>query len=145
LGPIVGEVNFANPVRILDNVEAWKTLVRHAWDILPMSAILAVVATMDSLLAFRAAQNVSDLNISPVRDLFAQGVANIVSALAGGNQRSITVTNDGGLSRGRPELARAHYIGSDLISFGCSLSKISRADSVRGPVRYSSRGWDFTL
>jgi MFS superfamily sulfate permease-like transporter len=84
LGPIVGEVNFANPVRILDNVEAWKTLVRHAWDILPMSAILAVVATMDSLLAFRAAQNVSDLNLSPVRDLFAQGLGNSISALAGG-------------------------------------------------------------
>jgi len=84
LGPVVGKVNFVIPLSSLDNVEIWKSVASHAWDILPISVILAVVATMDSLLAFRAAQNVSDLHISPVRDLFAQGVANCVSALAGG-------------------------------------------------------------
>ena len=84
LGPTVGQVNFVFPLGSLDNFETWKSVARHAWDILPMSVILAVVATMDSLLAFRAAQNVSDLSISPVRDLLVQGVANCVSALGGG-------------------------------------------------------------
>lgn len=84
LGSFVGEVHFVFPLSSLDNVGTWTSIARHAWDILPMSVILAVVATMDSLLAFRAAQNVSDLHISPVRDLFAQGVANCASALAGG-------------------------------------------------------------
>ena len=84
LGPSVGVVNFAFPLTGLSSVETWKNLARLAWDILPISVILAVVATMDSLLAFRIAQNVSDLYISPIRDLFAQGVANCASALAGG-------------------------------------------------------------
>jgi len=83
LGPVVGQVNFVVPLSSLDS-ETWKSIALHAWDILPMSVILAVVATLDSLLAFRAAQNVSDLYISPVRDLFAQGIANCASALAGG-------------------------------------------------------------
>lgn len=84
LGAVIGDLNFVFPLSSLDNVETWKSVARYASDILPMSLILAVVATMDSLLAFRAAQNVSDLHISPVRDLFAQGVANCASALGGG-------------------------------------------------------------
>ena len=48
------------------------------------SAVLAIIATLDSLLAFRAAQNVADLPISPVRDLVAQGIGNCAAGLAGG-------------------------------------------------------------
>ena len=84
LGPTVGNVNFVFPLLSLTSNEAWQGVARLAGDILPISIILAVVATMDSLLAFRTAQNVSDLNVSPVRDLFAQGVANCAAALAGG-------------------------------------------------------------
>jgi sulfate permease, SulP family len=39
---------------------------------------------MDALLVFRTAQNISDLPTSPVRDLFAQGIGNCASAVAGG-------------------------------------------------------------
>lgn len=84
LGPTVGEVTFSFPLTSLSNVETWRNIPRLAFDILPISMILAVVATLDSLLAFRTAQNVSDVQISPVRDLFAHGVANCASALAGG-------------------------------------------------------------
>jgi sulfate permease, SulP family len=84
LGPTVGHVSFVFPLIGLNNIEAWRNVARLASDILPISIILAVVATMNSLLAFRTAQNVSDLHISPVRDLFAQGIANCASSLAGG-------------------------------------------------------------
>jgi sulfate permease, SulP family len=84
LGPTVGKVSFVLPLSGFGHVENWKNIGSLAQDILPISLILAVIATMDSLLAFRAAQNVSDLHISPVRDLFAQGAANCISALAGG-------------------------------------------------------------
>lgn len=84
LGPSVGSVNFVFPLLGLGSVETWRQLAPLAWDIVPISAILAIVATMDTLLAFRSAQTISDLQISPIRDLFAQGVASCASALAGG-------------------------------------------------------------
>jgi MFS superfamily sulfate permease-like transporter len=77
-------VNFALPLIGLTNVEVWKLIAPVAGQILPVSFILAIVATMDTLLAFRTAQNISDLPASPVRDLFAQGIGNCASALAGG-------------------------------------------------------------
>jgi sulfate permease, SulP family len=84
LGPTIGNVSFVFPLLSLSSGGAWEGIARVAWDIVPISIILAVVATMDSLLAFRTAQNVSDIQVSPVRDLFAQGAANCASALAGG-------------------------------------------------------------
>jgi MFS superfamily sulfate permease-like transporter len=84
LGPTVGHMTFEVPLTGLTSVEAWNGVAQVGWNIVSISFILAIVATMDTLLAFRTAQNVSDLNISPVRDLVAQGVANCASALAGG-------------------------------------------------------------
>jgi len=59
-------------------------LAKVEWDILPVSAIVAVVATIDSLLTFRVAQNASELRISPVRDVLAQGLGSCAAAVAGG-------------------------------------------------------------
>jgi SulP family sulfate permease len=84
LGPTVGTVHFVSPLLNLSSVEVWKHIAHLGWDILPISFILAIVVTMDTLLVFRSAQNVSDLHISPIRDLFAQGVGNFATALAGG-------------------------------------------------------------
>jgi len=84
LGPTIGDVNFSSPLLGLSSVEAWKDITLVGWEILPISFILALVATMDTLLAYRVAQNISDLPISPLRDLFAQGIGNCASALAGG-------------------------------------------------------------
>jgi len=84
LGANVGNLNFTLPLLDLGNIEVWKGIAPVAWEIVPVSFILAIVATMDSLLVFRTAQNISDLPISPVRDLFAQGIGNCAAALAGG-------------------------------------------------------------
>lgn len=84
LGSTVGSANFVSPLFSLNSFTAWQAMSRLTWDILPISVILAIVATMNSLLVFRTAQNASDLQISPIRDLFAQGVASCASALAGG-------------------------------------------------------------
>ncbi len=84
LGPTIGTMNFSSPLFGLSSIEAWKQVALVGWEILPISFILAIVATMDTLLAFRTAQNISDLPISPVRDLLAQGIGNCASAVAGG-------------------------------------------------------------
>ncbi|HWI26195.1 MAG TPA: SulP family inorganic anion transporter [Stellaceae bacterium] len=48
------------------------------------SLILALVAALESLLAFRVAQNLSNVRTEAARDVFGQGVGNFVSALVGG-------------------------------------------------------------
>src|SRR5206468_3168990 len=68
----------------LGNVETWKSIAHLGSKIVPISFILAAVATMDSLLAIRSAQNVSDLKMSPLRDLVAQGIGNCAAAVMGG-------------------------------------------------------------
>ncbi len=87
LGPTLGNLQLtiaAAPLADLGSAEAWKSITQIGWIIISISAILATVATMDSLLAFRSAQNVSDQSISPVRDLVAQGIGNCAAALVGG-------------------------------------------------------------
>jgi sulfate permease, SulP family len=78
------EIPLIPPLFQLDSLQMWWRLAAFQWDILPISAIVAVVATIDSLLTFRTAQNVSELRISPVRDVLAQGLGNCAAALAGG-------------------------------------------------------------
>lgn len=53
-------------------------------NILLVSLVLAIISTVESLLAYRVAQNLDDTQVHPVRDLVAQGLANSASALAGG-------------------------------------------------------------
>jgi sulfate permease, SulP family len=48
------------------------------------SLILALVAALESLLAYRVAQNLSNVRTEASRDVFGQGVGNLVSALVGG-------------------------------------------------------------
>jgi MFS superfamily sulfate permease-like transporter len=86
LGSTVGDLRmtFLSPVTTLSSFEAWRHFIQIGWSIVSTSAVLAIIATLDSLLAFRAAQNVADLAISPVRDLVAQGIGNCAAGLAGG-------------------------------------------------------------
>src|SRR5579864_3944864 len=72
------------PLFRLDSLQPWWRLAATQWDILPVSAVVAVVATIDSLLTFRTAQNASELRVSPVRDVLAQGLGNCAAAVAGG-------------------------------------------------------------
>ena len=86
LGPTVGDLHLAllSPLAGLDSADAWRDLMPIAWTIVSTSAVLAVVATLDSLLAFRAAQNLADIPVSPVRDLVAQGLGNVAAGFGGG-------------------------------------------------------------
>ena len=86
LGPTVGDVRltYPSPVANLDSAEAWRQVMKIGWTIVSTSLVLAVIATLDSLLAFRAAQSVADIAVSPVRDLTAQGLGNCAAGFAGG-------------------------------------------------------------
>jgi sulfate permease, SulP family len=86
LGATFGTIAFPSrsPFAAFGSIETWRRVAGLAWDIVPVSAILAIVATIDSLLTFRSAQNVSDLHVSPVRDVVAQGIGNCAAAFAGG-------------------------------------------------------------
>lgn len=77
-------ISLIPPLARFPNLAAVWHLTTVEWNILPISAIVAIVATIDSLLTFRSAQNVSELRISPVRDVLAQGIGNCASAMAGG-------------------------------------------------------------
>ncbi len=77
-------ISLVPPLARLDTLQGFLHLAKVEWDILPVSAIVAIVATIDSLLTFRTAQNVSELQISPVRDVLAQGLGNCAAAVAGG-------------------------------------------------------------
>jgi SulP family sulfate permease len=48
------------------------------------SLVLALVAALESLLAYRVAQNLSNVRTEASRDVFGQGVGNFASALVGG-------------------------------------------------------------
>ncbi|MFZ0606279.1 MAG: SulP family inorganic anion transporter [Xanthobacteraceae bacterium] len=86
IGATFGKVTISlvPPLTRLFHLQNLLHLARVEWDILPVSAIVAVVATIDSLLTFRTAQNASELQISPVRDVLAQGLGNCAAAIAGG-------------------------------------------------------------
>lgn len=49
-----------------------------------VSLVLAIISTVETLLAFRVAQNLDDTHVHPVRDLVAQGIANSAASLGGG-------------------------------------------------------------
>jgi MFS superfamily sulfate permease-like transporter len=53
-------------------------------DLAVVAAAIALLGTIESLLVFRSAQNLSGEPPRPVRDLLAQGVGNAASGLAGG-------------------------------------------------------------
>ncbi len=62
---------------------------RHAFlgiapALLLSSLVLALVAALESLLAYRVAQNLSNVRTEAARDVFGQGVGNFASALVGG-------------------------------------------------------------
>ncbi|MGB7037908.1 MAG: cyclic nucleotide-binding domain-containing protein, partial [Xanthobacteraceae bacterium] len=86
IGATFGKISISlvPPLTRLFNLQNLLHLAKVEWEILPVSAIVAIVATIDSLLTFRTAQNASELQISPVRDMLAQGFGSCVSALAGG-------------------------------------------------------------
>jgi sulfate permease, SulP family len=92
LGPRVGTVSLGAFLGHASLFVEWRQFARVGWECLWTSLIVAIVATVDTLFVFRAMQNVSDLRVAPVRDLFAQGVGNLASAIAGGITSSASPT-----------------------------------------------------
>jgi SulP family sulfate permease len=88
LGPTIGDLHVSFPphaplLSLLDGSPgpAFIAVLPH---IVLVSLVLAIIATVETMLAFRVAQNLDDTHIHPVRDLTAQGIANCAAALGGG-------------------------------------------------------------
>ena len=83
LGPTIGKpaIKLASPlIQALQPVNAAQ-LWTVGWSILLVSLVLALVASLETLMSLRVAQSIADLNVHPMRDLAAQGCGNCISAL----------------------------------------------------------------
>jgi MFS superfamily sulfate permease-like transporter len=124
LGSTLGELRltFLSPVTNLTGFDEWRRVIQIAWPIVSTSAALAIIATLDSLLAFRAAQNVADIAISPVRDLVAQGIGNCAAGIAGGivgaaaPSSSIVAYRAGGRTRLVPVSCGLFLLGASVFA-----------------------------
>lgn len=85
LGPTVEAATGPSlPFMSLLSARGQKAFLDIAPALLLSSLILALVAALESLLAYRVAQNLSNVRTEAARDVFGQGVGNFVSALVGG-------------------------------------------------------------
>ena len=88
LGPAIGDVERGPatifPFASLLTAKARAAFLAVAPALLISSIILALVAALESLLAYRVAQDLSERASEPTRDVIGQGVGNLVSALLGG-------------------------------------------------------------
>ena len=139
LGPTVGDVQmtFVSPVAGLISLAAWQRVVEIGWSIVSTSAVLAIIATLDSLLAIRAAQNVADLAVSPVRDLVAQGIGNCAAGFAGGiaGAASPSATMAAWRAGGRTRLVSASC-GLSLLAVSALAPQAARGDPLNRPRRH---------
>jgi MFS superfamily sulfate permease-like transporter len=87
LGPTIGAMHVSFPPQS-PLLELMHGAPAALWPVLPhivlVSLVLAIISTVETLLAFRVAQTLDDTRIHPVRDLAAQGIANAAAALGGG-------------------------------------------------------------
>jgi SulP family sulfate permease len=87
LGPTIGTISLAFPPSLVaaEFVGFAQGLsVGVLIEIAITSAVLAVLATIESLLAFKVAQSLSDIEFSSARDLSVQGLGNIAASVVGG-------------------------------------------------------------
>ncbi len=100
LGPTVGKpaIKLASPLLQALQPANVAQLWTIGWHILLVSLVLALVASLESLMALRVAQSISDHEVRPVRDLAAQGCGNCVAALVAPVASAVT-----------PNLALAAY------------------------------------
>ncbi len=83
LGPTIGKpaIKLASPlIQALQPANAAQ-LWSVGWSILLVSLVLALVASLETLMSLRVAQSIADLEVHPLRDLAAQGCGNCASAL----------------------------------------------------------------
>lgn len=87
LGPTLGELSVGAPQFPLAEFANRPTAVKifGEWPHLAtVSLALAIVATFESLMTFRVAQDLTALQVHPTRDLIAQGIGNCIAGLTGG-------------------------------------------------------------
>lgn len=88
LGPLLGPISLplppVAPIAALLDEDVRRALLAALAPLVLTALALAVVGTLESLLMHRAAQNLDPNAVSSPRDLFAQGLGNCASALAGG-------------------------------------------------------------
>lgn len=87
LGPTLRDLTVGVPPFPLAEFAKQPTLAKviGEWPhLLTVSLALAIVATFESLMTFRVAQDLADFQVNPKRDLIAQGVGNCIAALVGG-------------------------------------------------------------
>lgn len=83
IGPVVGQPDIAlhSPLLPLWDANNAALAISVGWNVALVSLVLAIVATMETLMVLRSAQNMADVEVHPVRDLSAQGVGNCAAAL----------------------------------------------------------------
>lgn len=88
---------------------------------------IAILGTLDLTFAVRAAQNLSDIDGAPRRDLAGQGLANVASALAGGIGVTATISYTQTVfdSGGRTRIAAVAVPGVLLVAAFAAPSLIS--------------------
>jgi sulfate permease, SulP family len=82
LGPTIGElpINLSSPlIQALQPANAAQ-LWPVGWSILLVSLVLALLASLETLMSLRVAQSIADHEVHPTRDLTAQGCGNCVAA-----------------------------------------------------------------
>lgn len=88
LGPTIGKLNIAfpphSPLLPLLTETTDSRMLSVLPDIVIVSVVLAIISTVESLLAYRTAQNLAEIEVHPVRDLSAQGISNCAAAIVGG-------------------------------------------------------------
>jgi sulfate permease, SulP family len=82
LGPTIGRpaVGLNSPLLHAMTPSNAAQLWTIGGNILLVSLVLALVASLESLMAFRAGQRIGEITVHPVRDLAAQGIGNCVAA-----------------------------------------------------------------
>lgn len=83
IGPTIGrpDITLASPMLHLLDGDNLARLLHAGGNIALVSLVLAIVATLESLMALRAVQNIAELTVHPVRELTAQGLANCAASL----------------------------------------------------------------
>jgi len=84
IGGEAGHAGFALPFASLLTAPGRAAFLEASRALVVSSLVLALVAALESLLAYRVAQNLSHVRTEASRDVFGQGVGNLASALFGG-------------------------------------------------------------
>ena len=83
IGAVIGQpdITLTSPLLLLADAGNAAHVWSVAGNVALISLVLAIVASMETLMSLRSAQNMTDLDVHPVRELAAQGIGNCAAAL----------------------------------------------------------------